>query len=115
MSAGLGISLAVAICVGLGACGTDGGGSAGGGSSTPPPPPPPATEFLSQADVQMLVQAAATAAQSNAMAIAVVDRLGRILAVYKQPSAPPSLPGNFGAPVPPDELAVGLARTGAFF
>jgi uncharacterized protein GlcG (DUF336 family) len=117
MSVGLGISLCVAFCVGLGACGTDGGGGGGGGggSSSPPPPPPPATETLSQADVQMLVQAAATAAQSNAMAIAVVDRLGRILAVYKQPAAPPSLPGNFGAPVPPDELAVGLARTGAFF
>jgi uncharacterized protein GlcG (DUF336 family) len=63
----------------------------------------------------MLVQAAANAAQSNAMTISVVDRLGRILAVYKQPSAPPSLPGNFGAAVPPDELAVSLARTGAFF
>jgi uncharacterized protein GlcG (DUF336 family) len=63
----------------------------------------------------MLVQAAATAAQSNAMAIAVVDRLGRILAVYAQPGAPASLPGNFGTPVPPDELAVSLARTGAFF
>ncbi len=63
----------------------------------------------------MLVQAAANAAQSSAMTIAVVDRLGRILAVYKQPSAPPSLPGNFGAAVPPDELAVSLARTGAFF
>jgi uncharacterized protein GlcG (DUF336 family) len=63
----------------------------------------------------MLVQAAATSAQSNAMAIAVVDRLGRILAVYRQPGAPVSLPGNFGAAVPPDELAVSLARTGAFF
>jgi uncharacterized protein GlcG (DUF336 family) len=63
----------------------------------------------------MLVQAAANAAQSNAMTIAVVDRLGRILAVYKQPAAPPSLPGNFGAAIPPDELALSLARTGAFF
>src|SRR5580704_16811888 len=103
--------LAIALCVDLAAC----GGSTSGGGATPPPDPPPATEFLTQADVQMLVQAAATAAQSNAMAIAVVDRLGRILAVYKQPGAPASLPGNFGAPVPPDELAVSLARTGAFF
>src|SRR5580692_12789249 len=103
--------LAIALCVDLAAC----GGSTSGGGATPPPDPPPATEFLTQADVQMLVQAAATAAQSNAMAIAVVDRLGRILAVYKQPGAPASLPGNFGTPVPPDELAVSLARTGAFF
>jgi uncharacterized protein GlcG (DUF336 family) len=102
------LPLSLALC----ACG------GGGSSSTPPPPPPqppPATESLTQADVQMLVQAAATAAQSDAMVIAVVDRLGRILAVYKGPSAPPTLPGNFGAAVPSDELAVSLARTGAFF
>jgi len=106
------ICLAIALCVELAACG---GSTSGGGGATPPPEPPPATESLTQADVQMLVQAAATAAQSNAMAIAVVDRLGRILAVYEQPGAPASLPGNFGAPIPPDELAVSLARTGAFF
>ena len=63
----------------------------------------------------MLVQAAATAADADSMAIAVVDRLGRILAVYKGPSAPATLPGNFGAMIPSDELAVSLARTGAFF
>ena len=63
----------------------------------------------------MLVQAAATAADADSMAIAVVDRLGRILAVYKGPSAPATLPSNFGAMVPSDELAVSLARTGAFF
>ena len=104
--------LVVALCIELSACG---GSTSGGGGATPPPEPPPATESLTQADVQMLVQAAATTAQSNAMAIAVVDRLGRILAVYEQPGAPASLPGNFGTPVPPDELAVSLARTGAFF
>jgi len=106
------ICLAIALCVELAACG---GNTSGGSGATPPPEPPPATESLTQADVQMLVQAASTAAQSNAMAIAVVDRLGRILAVYRQPGVPASLPGNFGAPVPPDELAVSLARTGAFF
>ena len=104
--------LAIALCVELAACT---GGTSGGSGATPLPEPPPATESLTQADVQMLVQAAATAAQSNTMAIAVVDRLGRILAVYEQPGAPASLPGNFGAAVPPDELAVSLARTGAFF
>jgi uncharacterized protein GlcG (DUF336 family) len=97
-------------CAGLACC-----GGSGSSSTTTPPPPPPATESLTQADVQMLVQAAATAAQSDAMVIAVVDRLGRILAVYKQPSAPPTLTGNFGVAVPSDELAVSLARTGAFF
>jgi uncharacterized protein GlcG (DUF336 family) len=62
-----------------------------------------------------LVQAAATAAQSDTMAIAVVDRLGRILAVYQGASAPAQVAGNFGTMAPPDELAVSLARTGAFF
>ena len=63
----------------------------------------------------MVVEAAATAAQSDAMAIAVVDRMGRILAVYVGPSAPATAPGNFGAAIPTADLAVGLARTGAFF
>jgi uncharacterized protein GlcG (DUF336 family) len=108
------VGLVIGLCAALAACG-GGSGTGAGGGTTPPPPPPPPTESLNQADVQMLVESAATAAQSNAMAIAVVDRLGRILAVYKQPGAPATLPGNFGAPVPPDELAVSLARTGAFF
>jgi uncharacterized protein GlcG (DUF336 family) len=98
------------LCLGLITC----GGGAGGTAPTPPQPPP-ATESLTQADVQMLVQAAATAAQSDALVIAVVDRLGRILAVYKGPSAPSTLPGNFAVAIPSDELAVSLARTGAFF
>src|ERR1700678_312123 len=92
-------------------------GGGGGSITTAPPPvqPPPATDSLTQADVQMLVQAAAMAAQSDSMVIAVVDRLGRILAVYKEPSAPATTPGNFGVAIPSDELAVSLARTGAFF
>src|SRR3984957_11308017 len=90
-------------------------GGGGGSTTTPPPQPPPATDSLTQADVQMLVQAAATAAQSDSTVIAVVDRLGRILAVYKEPSAPATPPGNFGVVIPSDDLAVSLARTGAFF
>jgi uncharacterized protein GlcG (DUF336 family) len=103
----LSLALGIAYCLALGAC--------GGGGSAPANQPPPATENLTQADVQMLVQAAATAADADSMAIAVVDRLGRILAVYKGTTAPATLPGNFGAMIPPDELAVSLARTGAFF
>ena len=107
------LALLFSACVLLTNCGGGGGGS----STTPPtpPPPPPATEFLSQADVQMLVQAAASAANSDSSAIAVVDRLGRILAVYMGPTAPAISPGNFGVTIPTDDLAVSLARTGAFF
>jgi uncharacterized protein GlcG (DUF336 family) len=105
-----GFGLILVFFLGLSAC-----GGGGGSTTTTPPPPPPATDSLTQADVQMLVQAAATAAQSDSMVIAVVDRLGRILAVYKGPFAPATLPGNFGDAIPADELAVSLARTGAFF
>jgi len=63
----------------------------------------------------MVVEAAATAAPSDAMAIAVVDRMGRILAVYVGPAAPVTAPGNFGVMIPTADLAVSLARTGAFF
>src|SRR5579863_5250947 len=100
------VCLGVAFCLVLAAC--SGGGSA-------PTGPPPETQTLSQADVQMVVEAAATAAQSDSMAIAVVDRLGRILAVYVGPSAPATSAGNFGAAIPTADLAVALARTGAFF
>jgi len=98
---------AVVLSICLCACG------GGGGAAAPPPPVVP--QVLSQSDVTAMVQAAATAAQSDTMAIAVVDRLGRILAVYKGNSAPATVPGNFGVMVPPDELAVSLARSGAFF
>jgi uncharacterized protein GlcG (DUF336 family) len=103
--------LVLGMCAGMSAC----GGSSSGGSSSTPPPPPPTPQVLTQSDVTAVVQAAATAAQSDTMAIAVVDRLGNILAVYKGSSAPPLVLGNFGNMVPPDELAVSLARTGAFF
>src|SRR5271155_5392253 len=102
---GLRKSAVLRTCVGvafylvLAACGggSGSGGSGGSGSGGASTNPPPATETLSQADVQMVVQAAATAAQSDGMAIAVVDRMGRILAVYVGPSAAPTSPGNFGA------------------
>jgi len=81
----------------------------------PPPPPPPTPQVLTSSDVSAVVQAAATAAQSDTMVIAVVDRMGNILAVYKGASAPATATGNFGNLVPTDDLAVALARTGAFF
>ena len=78
-------------------------------------PPPPSTPNLTSTDVMTLVQAAAQAADLNTMVIAVVDRAGRILAVYRNPSAPTLALGNFGMQVDTDELAVSLARTAAFF
>jgi uncharacterized protein GlcG (DUF336 family) len=63
----------------------------------------------------MLVEAAAQTADSDAMSIAVVDRLGNILAVWQGPSAPATSAGNYGNIVPTGDLAVSLARTAAFF
>jgi uncharacterized protein GlcG (DUF336 family) len=76
---------------------------------------PPPTQSLTAADVTTLVQTAAQAADPNTMVIAVVDRGGNILAVYRKPSAPALAAGNFGDQVDTNELAVSLARTGAFF
>ncbi len=83
------------------------------GKLTPFTPPP--AENLTAADVTTLVQTAAQAADPNTMVIAVVDRGGNILAVYRKPSAPALATGNFGVQVDANELAVSLARTGAFF
>ncbi len=88
----------------------------GGGSSAPPPSPPPVTtvENLAAADVQNVVQKAAEAADVPYV-IAVSDRAGRILAVYRKTSAPATATGNLGATVDANELAVSLARTASFF
>ncbi|MGH6683310.1 MAG: hypothetical protein ACRECA_05205, partial [Pseudolabrys sp.] len=69
----------------------------------------------SAADVSSIVQAAAEAADPNTMVIAVVDRAGRVLGVYRKPAAPTLATGNFGAQVDTNELAVSLARSAAFF
>jgi uncharacterized protein GlcG (DUF336 family) len=76
---------------------------------------PPPTSNLSAADVTALIQAAAQAADPNTMVIAVVDRAGRVLGVYRKTAAVALATGNFGAQVDVNELAVSLARTGAFF
>ena len=64
-----------------------------------------AFQSISASEVEAIVRAAAKAIDGNAMTIAVVDRAGRPLALYRKPGA---LPGN-------DDLAVGTARTAAFF
>src|SRR6202034_1787337 len=109
------LALCIAMTAALSSCGGSSGVENGGGSNPPPPPPPESSQMLTSQDVDALIQGASTAAQSDTMAIAVVDRLGRILAIYKAPSAPALVTGNFGNMVPPDELAVSVARTGAFF
>jgi uncharacterized protein GlcG (DUF336 family) len=60
---------------------------------------------LAAADVQTLVTNAALASDAAGLAVAVVDRAGRILAIYRRPA-------TTDASV---EKALSLARTGAFF
>src|SRR5688572_8676442 len=80
---------------------------AGCGGTTASFPSGPTTPIvdLTSSDVQALVQNAATAANSP-MVIAVVDRLGRILAIYHPPGAPATAAGNFGVSVNTNDLAV---------
>lgn len=78
-------------------------------------PPPPAVPSLTAADVTALITAAAQAADPNTMVIAVVDRAGHVLGVYRKLGALMFATGNFGAQVDTNDLAVSLARTGAFF
>jgi len=77
--------------------------------------PTPSSAPLSILDVQNVAQAATQAADSNSMVIAVVDRGGNVLAVYRKPGAGGTAAGNFGTSVNINDLAVALARTAAYF
>jgi uncharacterized protein GlcG (DUF336 family) len=77
----------------------------------PPPPPPPKAAVcpdgaaLTAAEADGLARGAAAALASDGVTVAVVDRPGNVLALWRKPAADPVN----------DDLAVGLARTGAFF
>lgn len=104
----LAIALAAALAM-LPACSS-------GGQSTSFPPLPSQSTFqpLTAAEVTAMVNRAAGVANVP-MVIAVTDRSGRILAVFRKNGAPATAVGNFGRTVDANELAVSLARTGAFF
>jgi uncharacterized protein GlcG (DUF336 family) len=87
----------------------------GGGSSAPVVPPPvPAVQALQAADVQNIVTAALNSVNVD-MVIAVVDRAGFVLGVFQTQNAPATVVGNFGLSQNANDVAVALARTGAFF
>lgn len=77
--------------------------------------PAQSVPVLTSDDVQAVVQAAAASVDSEALDIAVTDRQGNILAVFRKNAVPDRVTGNFGQETNTDELAVGLARTAAFF
>ena len=87
----------------------------GGGSSAPGSPAPiPAVQALEITDVQNIVQAAVNSVNVD-MAVAVVDRAGFVLGVFRTQNAPATATGNFGQVENANDVAVALARTGAFF
>src|ERR1700689_2128690 len=103
----------IACAVGL-LCFSCGGGANELSSSNSADPASSADVPLTSADVTNVVQNAVLSVNAP-MVIAVADRAGNILAVFETAGAPTTAVGNFGATVPSDELAVGLARTAAFF
>src|SRR6266436_5018116 len=87
----------------------------GGGSSAPAVPPPVlAVQALQVADVQNIVTAAVNSVNTD-MVVAVVDRAGFVLGVFRTQNAPAASIGNFGQTQNANDVAVALARTGAFF
>ena len=88
----------------------------GGGSSSAPTPPPPvaAVQPLQVADVQNIIQAAVNSVNVD-MVVAIVDRAGFLLGVFRTQNAPATAIGNFGQALDANDVAVALARTGAFF
>jgi uncharacterized protein GlcG (DUF336 family) len=90
-------------------------GLAGTPIVTPEPIPPSPTVTLTAADVDAIVKAALTSVSPTTMVVAVVDRAGNVLALWRKPDALSTAAGNFGAQVDTNDLAIGLARTGAFF
>jgi len=90
----------------------------GGGTPTAISRPPlPGVPPLSFADVDNLVKAAAASVNAETMAIAVVDRGGSVLGVYDKAGVTNGQTdmGNFGNAYGVNDVAVALARTGAYF
>lgn len=81
----------------------------------PPGNFPDNNQALTAADVQLAINAAAHAVNSSSMVIAVTDRQGNPLAVFRETNAPAQGIANFSQPVDSTELAVALARTASFF
>ena len=109
------LALGVALAVGIaGALAMLLIGCGGGSSTSVVPPPAPAVQALQTADVQNIVQAAVNSADVE-MVAAVVDRAGFVLGVFRTQNAPATAIGNFGQAQDANDVAVALARTGAFF
>jgi len=90
------------------------GGGSGSVATPVGPTPAPTVQPLQTGDVQAIVQAAANSVNVD-MVVAVVDRAGFVLGVFRTQNAPAMAVANFGQTLDANDVAVGLARTGAFF
>jgi uncharacterized protein GlcG (DUF336 family) len=86
----------------------------GGGNSSLVASPAAAVPALQVTDVQNIVRAAVSSVNVD-MTVAIVDRAGFVLGVFRTQSAPATGVGNFSQAQNSNDLAVALARTGAFF
>ncbi len=87
-----------------------------GGATVSPASPSPITPVqpLQILDVQNIIQAAVNSVNVD-MVVAVVDRAGFVLGLFRTANAPATAPANFGHMQNANDVAVALARTGAFF
>jgi uncharacterized protein GlcG (DUF336 family) len=107
-------TLALGVFLALGIAGALAMMGCGSGNSAPVAPPVPAVPGLQAADVQNIVQAAVNSVNAD-MTVAVVDRAGLVLGVFRTQNAPATAVGNFGQAQNANDVAVALARTAAFF
>ena len=108
--------LALGVCAALGVAGSVAATMAGCGTGgmQPAPPVTQTVAAIQSADVNNIIQAAVNSLNVD-MVVAVVDRSGRPLGVFQTANAPVMAPGNFGRMIKAVDVALGLARTGAFF
>jgi uncharacterized protein GlcG (DUF336 family) len=111
---GLAFIAAVALVFLLAACGGGSSSMSDPPSTTPAPADPSTGPALTAADVTSIVQTAVNSVNVD-MVVAVTDRAGFVLGVYQTQNAPAMAPGNFGQMHQATDVAVALARTGAFF
>jgi uncharacterized protein GlcG (DUF336 family) len=110
------LALGIAVAIGIaGALAMLLIGCGGGSSATVVPPPPiPAVQALQASDVQNIVTATVNSVNVD-MVVAVADRAGFVLGVFRTQNAPATTIGNFGQTQNANDVAVALARTSAFF
>src|SRR6202030_2143082 len=109
------VILVVLLSIFLVGCGAGSQSTPQSALNTPTPSSASATITLTATDVDTIVRAAAAATSPTTAVIAVVDRAGNVLALYRKPDAPLTVTGNFGMQTSTNDVAIGLARTSAFF